>query len=83
MPTRSASSRKACVYFSAISAAESPSSDSASSILSLPVSLTSSVMWPTSVMFMIHRTSSPSKRRARRIRSPSMNERMFPMWMYR
>ena len=34
-------------------------------------------------MFMIHRTSCPSKRSARRIRSPSMNERMFPMWMYR
>ena len=71
------------MYFCAISAAESPSSASASSILSRPVSETSSVMWPTSVMFMIHRTSSPSNRSARRIRSPSMNERMFPMWMYR
>ena len=71
------------MYFSAISMAERPSSASASSILSRPVSLTSSVMCPTSVMFMTHVTSWPSNRRPRRMRSPSMNERMLPMWMYR
>ena len=71
------------MYFRAISAAERPSSASASSILSRPVSETSSVMCPTSVMFMIQRTRCPSRRSPRRIRSPSMNDRMLPMWMYR
>ena len=40
-------------------------------------------MCPTSVMFITHFTPWPSSRRLRRIKSPNMNDRMLPMWMYR
>ena len=53
MPTAAASSNTASAYFSAVSSAGKPSSSTASSILSTASSEASSVMCPTSVMFMI------------------------------
>ena len=69
IPSAVASSKTAAVYFSAISAGVSPSSSIASCILSTASTEDSSVMCPTSVMFMISVTSKPSNWSARRIRS--------------
>ena len=78
MPTAFASSNTARVYFSAISSGASPSSSTASSILSTASGEDSSVMCPTSVMFMTRVTENPSSSSARRMRSESMYVRKFP-----
>ncbi len=78
MPTASASSNTARVYFSAISSGARPSSSTASSILSTASGDDSSVMCPTSVMFMTSVTVKPSSSSARRMRSESMYVRKFP-----
>ena len=72
IPTASASSSTARVYFSAIWNGSSPSSSTARSILSTASGEASSVMCPTSVMFMTSVTRFPSSSRTRRIRSESM-----------